>query len=246
MLTPEDIRERSGGGPAVGTPAVLNDAERRLRVDELNACARAAKRVDYDELRALAEEAFELACQTDADGGQYEYGMADALSLLAHRNCMQGEWRETLSQASQALALLAPLPPCSVTAELYDSVGWAHYNLGDYVEALHHLMRSLEVAEAIGDRSMQAHALDRIANLNASSGHPDVSLEAQERALAIHRDLGDQLGEAIVLNNVAYTLRDLGRAEEALASAGRSLAYCESAHAPTCTSACSTPWPRCT
>jgi len=158
--------------------------------------------------------------------------MADALSLLAHRNCMHGEWQQTLSQASQALALISPFAPNSVTAELYDSVGWAHYYMGDYVEALHHLIRSLEVAEAIGDRSMQAHALDRIANVNASSGHPEVALGAQERALAIHRDLGDELGEAIVLNNVAYTLRDLGDLDSALSCAERSLAYCERTRRP--------------
>jgi len=183
-------------------------------------------------LRTLAEEAFELACQTDAEGGQYEYGMADALSLLAHRNCMWGEWQQSLSQASQALALLSQLPPDFITAEVYDSIGWAHFYMGDYVEALHHLMRSLEVADLIGDRSMQAHALDRIANVNASSGHPDVALEAQERALAIHRELGDALGEAIVLNNIAYTLRDLGDLDSALECAEKSLAYCETLHRP--------------
>ncbi len=233
LLTPEDTREQSLNQLRdAGVPAVADDAARRYRVDELNAQARASKRVDYDVLKAAAEEAFELACQTDEDGGQYEYGMAEALSLLAHRNCMLGEWQVTLSQASQALALLAPFASGPITAELYDSVGWTHFYMGDYVEALHHLMRSLEVAEAIGDRSMQAHALDRIANVNASSGHPDVALEAQERALAIHRDLGDELGEAIVLNNVAYTLRDVGDLDSALSCAQKSLEYCERTDRP--------------
>jgi len=232
LLDPETTRDALSPAWHGAPPAVVDDAARQARVDELNAGARAAKRVDYDVLRARAEEAFELACQTDAEGVQYEYGMADALSLLAHRNCILGEWQQSLSQSSQALALLSQLPPDFIIAEVYDSIGWSHFYMGDYVEALHHLMRSLEVADTIGDRSMQAHALDRIANVNASSGHPDVALEAQERALAIHRELGDELGEAIVHNNIAYTLRDLGDFDSALDCALKALAYCERVHRP--------------
>lgn len=201
-------------------------------VDDLNRRAHEARRVDYELLRRLAEEAFEIACQPGSDGEQYEYGMASALSLLANRSCTIGEWSTAISQCSQALALIANMPPDSLLAEIYDSIGWAHYYMGDYVEALHHLMKSLRVSEVVGDRSLQAHALDRIGSVNSSAGHSLEALESQDRALEIHRDLDDPLGEAIVLNNVAYTLLDIGDSETALGCAKLALDYCNRVDMP--------------
>jgi diguanylate cyclase (GGDEF)-like protein len=205
----------------------LSDDARRLRVDELNAEARTIRRTDYVRLRDMAEEAFELACQTDADGEQYTFGMASALSLLAHRSCTLGDGEAALSQASQALAFLGSLRPTRVLGDAYETLGWTHYYMGDYVAALDHLTRSLRVAEAIEDRGLEAYALDRIACVHASAGHLDVALEAHRRALAIHRERGDALGEALALNNIAYTYLDLGDPEAALASAEAALRFCE-------------------
>jgi diguanylate cyclase (GGDEF)-like protein len=199
------------------------DSVRRARVDQLNAEANSLRWLDYDRLRVLAEDAFELACQKDADGDQYPYGMATALSLLAERNCTVGEWNTALSEASQALALLDSQPDTSAAGSLYQTIGWTSYLLGDYVLALDNLKRALRIAEKTGDRSLEAYVLDRIASVQGSAGQLVVALETHERSLAMHRELGDRLGEARALNNMAYTYLDLGAHDDARGAAEHSL-----------------------
>ncbi len=201
-----------------------HDTERRARVDELNAEANSLRWLDYDRLRVLAEESFELACQKDSDGNPYPYGMASALSLLAERNCTVGEWNTALSETSQALALLDALPLTPVVGWLYQTIGWTNYQLGDYVQALDNLERALRVAEETDDRSLEAYVLDRIASVQGSAGQLQISLETHERSLAMHRELDDRLGEARALNNLAYTYMDMGKLDAARGSATRALA----------------------
>jgi len=207
--------------------AELRDAARRERVDTLNAEAESIRRIDHDRLRALCEQSFELACQCDIHGNQYEHGMAVALTLLAHRNSVIGESGAALSRAYQALALLDAETPSSLLADLYISIGWAHYASGDYVDALRDLMVANRMAETVGDRYLQALAMDRIANVYESTGHAPTAMEMQTIALGIFRDLGDSMGEALLLNNMAYTYLTLERYEAALESARATLAYAE-------------------
>ena len=168
---------------------------------------------------SFSEQAFELACQIDAGGEQYSYGMAAALSHLAYRNSSIGEWDAALSETSQALALLEPGLPSTVLGEVYQSIGWSHYCMGDYTQALEHLMAALRVAEEVEDASLQAYMLDAIGAVQASSSHADAAVECQQRALRMHRELGDETGEALVLNNMAYTYADLNDTERALSAA---------------------------
>ena len=165
-----------------------DDSDRRVRVDQLNAEAKSLRWLDYDRLQLLADEAFELACQKDADGDQYPYGMATALGLLADRNCIVGEWNIALSEASQALALLASQPVTPVMGWLYETVGWTRYFLGDYVLALDNLPTALSIAEETGDGVSRRTSLDRIASVQGSAGQLDVSLDTHERSLAMHRE----------------------------------------------------------
>jgi diguanylate cyclase (GGDEF)-like protein len=216
--------DETSGAAAV---AAVADGERRARVDALNAEARSIRRFDYERLRRLAEDSFELACQTGADGEQYTAGMAEALGLLAYRAIMLGDGTAAQSLATQTLALLGSCPPSSVLGNVYETLGWTNYYLGDYVEALDYSTKALRIGERIGDRSLQAYALDRIACVHASAGHLDVALDAALRALAIHRELGDAMGEAIALNNIAYTYMDLGDFDSATEAAEASLRYCE-------------------
>lgn len=206
----------------------LSETERQVMVGKLNAEARAIRRLDYERDRELAERAFDLASERNAEGQQYTFGMAQALSLLAHRNCILGELDLALSQAGQALALLGQPTPSVVVADLYDCIGWCHFCLGDYAEALDFLMKALQIAERIGDRSIQAYVLDNIGSVHTSSDHADVGLESQERSLSLHRELRDPMGEALTQNNISYTYMALGRDDDALAAATSALHYAES------------------
>ena len=207
-------------------------AARHQEVERLLTEARSLRRRDYDRVQSLADRAFELACQPDIEGRQDTEGMASALSVLAHRSCVLGDSEAALSQASQALGLLASNEPSTVLGEIFDTTGWSHFLMGDYAEAYEYLLRALAIAEAIEDRSMQAYVMDSLGNVQSSSGHTSDAFEMQTRALAIHRELGDLVGEATTLNNMTYTCMDLGDLDTALECARSAADYCEKAGRP--------------
>lgn len=220
----------AGGAPADSQGARVNppaQPPQRAHIDDLIAEATRIKRLDYDRLKTLAEEAYELALQPDADGDQYRFGMASALSLLAHLSGVRGESETALQQASQALALLDPREPSSVLGDLYLTMGWAHYQIGSYVDSLNDLTSAQRIAERIDDPSLTAYVMDRIANVYHATERASLALDLQQRALAIHRELGDATGEAIVLNNITYTYLDLGRYDDALGTVHGALHWAE-------------------
>ena len=206
--------------------------DRRARVDALCTEGRKLRHWNPTRQKALAEEAFELACQPDASGEPYVAGMAAALSVGAQCSISNGAWQTALSQTAQALAMLAEAPPSCVARDVHESAGWAHFYTGDYVEALSHLMTSLSIAQAVGDRNGEAYSLERLAAVQGSTDTPDVALKTHQRALELHRELGDEFGEGLALNNMAYTYMDLGDFDAALRSAEAALAFAERADWP--------------
>ncbi len=127
--------ESAGAWSARATSAPRQPRGRR-QVDALVAEANSIRRLDYDRLTSLAEEAFELASQPDDAGNQYRFGMASALALLAHLSSVRGDSEAALQQTSQALALLDSHEPSAVLGDLYLTMAWTHYQTGDYVDAL--------------------------------------------------------------------------------------------------------------
>jgi diguanylate cyclase (GGDEF)-like protein len=200
---------------------------RQAEVDALVAEAGSIKRLDYDRLKTLAESAYEIACQADDNGTQYRFGMASALALLAHLSSVLGDSDAALQEASQAMALLDSHEPSAVLGNLYLTMGWAHYQTGDYVDALSDLVTAQHIAERIDDPSLTAYVMDRVANVYHATDRAALALDLQERALSIHRELGDTTGEAIVLNNMTYTLLDLGRYDDALGTVHGALHWAE-------------------
>jgi len=225
--------QRTDGAPQDGrrgTHREIPDVEPTLRemVDDLIADATRARRRDYLVLKSLAEQAFELACQADGDGNQYRPGMASALALLAHLSSVQGDSAAAQQQVSQALALLDSHEPSSLLGDLYLTMGFARFLAGEFADALDDLVRAQQIAEEVGDRSLMAFALDRIASVYHATERADLALDIQKRALAIHRDLGDDTGEALVLNNMSYAFLRLDRYDKALESALDALRWAES------------------
>ena len=221
-----------GEGPARAWSVRVDSPDRppqQVQVDELLAEAESIKRLDVALLSSLTEEAYELACQPDADGNQYRYGMACSLALFAHLSGVRGESETALRQASQALALLDSHEPSCVLGNLYLTMGWARYQTGEYVDALNDLTTAQRIAERIDDQSMIAYVMDRLAAVYHATARIPLALDLQLRALAIHRELGDMRGEATTLNNITYTYLDLDRQEDALASALGALHYAEAA-----------------
>ena len=207
--------------------SVVDAVQRRVHVDSLIAEASECKRHDYDRLKSLADEAFERSSQLDETRAPYRFGMAASLSLLAHLSTVQGESDDALLLVSKALSLLASSEPCALLGELHLTMGTAHYESGDYVEALNDLTTASRIAEEIDDPSLSAYVMDQLANVYTSTAHADSALDLQLRAVQVHRELGDVTGEALALNNMAYTYLALDRTEDARGAAMGALHFAE-------------------
>jgi len=199
----------------------------RERVDQLNDEAESYRWVDYDRVKQFAEEAFELACQTDTSGQQYREGMATSLWVLADRDCAIGEWSKALSETAQGLALLDYDPMSPIAGWLCVTSGKTRYFLGQYVESLAEHTRALRIGRDSGDLRLEAYVLDRMASVYSATGDIDLSLETHRQSLDIYALTADRLGEALALNNMAYGYLYKGEFAAAMESAKRSLLMTE-------------------
>lgn len=215
--------------PAVvpSTDAPDTDAQRRALADELYREARSIRMRDRDRLKELAEQSLELSQQVGRDGETYVAGTANALSMLAYQNATQGDSEAAIQQAAQVLALIDPAEPSVVLGDVYDTIGWARFSQGEFVEATEALLHALRVADQLGDWSLRAFALDTMSSINGVTGHWQDAREGHLEALTIHEELGDDLGAALVRNNLACTLVSLGDYDAALEASLAALRYVE-------------------
>src|SRR5690348_2118388 len=93
-----------------------------------------------------------------------------------------------------AVCLASTTAGCILTvpwleADIWDSLGLAHYHLGDHAESAACCQRALGLYREIGDRWAQAETLGHIGDTRLAAGQPDEARAAWEEALAILDDL---------------------------------------------------------
>ena len=89
---------------------------------------------------------------------------------------------------------------------------------GGYEEALEYAQAALELAEAAGDRSTMARALDALGTVTLFAD-PQATRPGQERSVALARESGDDWCLADATQILAFTYAIEGRQDEALAVA---------------------------
>ena len=234
-----DLAEpRDSGLDAAGVSAVPQQppseaaAARWARADELYREARAIRQRDPARLKTLAEQSLELALEPGAEGPGYRAGQANALSMLAYLSASQGEAETALRRAAQAMSKLDSMGPSTVLGDIYDAMGQAQFSQGNLAEASDVLDRALDIARAIGDRSLEAYVLDGVASISGATGHWREAFDRHIQALEIQGELGDELNAALILNNISYDYLGIGQPEMALESALKSLSYIEANDLP--------------
>jgi tetratricopeptide (TPR) repeat protein len=93
---------------------------------------------------------------------------------------------------------------------------------GPWAEAVTRHTTAVRAAQHLGDRPMEADALDNLGIAHQMAGNFPAATEALEAALSIYRDLGDWLGHANALRNLGTVRRqrdDYPGAAEALETA---------------------------
>jgi CHAT domain-containing protein/tetratricopeptide (TPR) repeat protein len=84
------------------------------------------------------------------------------------------------------------------------------------LQAADRYRRSAELYRSLGDRVMEAKAIDKTGQVYNRLGEAQLALEAYERVLPMYRELGDRGNEASTLNNIGLERANLGRHADAI------------------------------
>lgn len=107
-----------------------------------------------------------------------------------------------------------------------NNVGYMHYRLGQYEEALSHYFAALEL-EGVGDRQLHALLLDNVASAYEQLGEYERALSYQQQSLGVREATGDQRGVGTSLAGLGSVYLAKGEYAEARPRLERSLALKE-------------------
>lgn len=145
------------------------------------------------------------------------------LARLANHRDEPSVALEHLDAAELALAELGTAEkPGYTRSDLARERGWAYLSMGDLHQARSFTQTAIEIAEAHGDDSALAQALNLIAGVMYRQGRLHEAVVQAERAAQLHEQLGDALEAARLQANMAVLYIELGewqRAEQMLRQA---------------------------
>ncbi|MEM8642764.1 MAG: tetratricopeptide repeat protein [Cyanobacteria bacterium P01_G01_bin.54] len=120
-----------------------------------------------------------------------------------------GLWRGALEQYQ----LIFDLPAMGA---VYNHLGFAYLELGDYRAAEDALRRSLAVASDLNDYSQQVYGYNNIGTLLLNNNNPQAAADAFRSAVRVARSIGDEPGEGLSLSNLGLAIATQGDPTQAL------------------------------
>jgi tetratricopeptide (TPR) repeat protein len=90
----------------------------------------------------------------------------------------------------QAVPLLQESGDQESEAGTWDSIGYAHHNLGSYRQAIADYETALRLARSSGDKGTEAVVLDHLGDALHATASDDAARDALEQALVIFGQLG--------------------------------------------------------
>jgi diguanylate cyclase (GGDEF)-like protein len=175
----------------------------------------------------LSEQAAALSQSAGAYGSPYAAGLAESWYQLGRFHLQLAHYDQAfayLGQAQQQYELLEDTDKL-ISISIHTGVTYAH--VGDYAEAMQHLLRGLAAARRAGKRSLEATALNNIGFNLLSSGEYEQALPNLEESLALFRELNDRDGQATTLDSLAQAHLGLRAFDQALRSAEEGVALCQ-------------------
>jgi predicted ATPase len=165
--------------------------------------------------------------------------LATALHGLAVLLLQQGETAEAKDALTTCLQIRRETGDRSKTAMELNSLGVAHWTLGDLDTGRTMLRESIDIAREIGDESRESPALSNLGAFEVGANNCEQAIELLERALAIDKGLGNVWGCAVIQSNLTAAMLRTGRADEAYTSLRSQAAT------PGARRSCSAPQKRC-
>ena len=194
----------------------------REEIDALNELAWELRVSQPARVRTLCQKADELSRTGDFSGQPYAQGLAASMVGRAFVDTYDGKLDTAFSQCLQALSLLQGMRS-NVEVQVWFTLGWNSFFLGDYPAALENGMKALNMARELNDHLHEAWALDAVASFHGITGDFKAAIRLHEDALKIFNRLSDAFGELRTLNNLAVSLLEMKHYEHAYDAGERSL-----------------------
>jgi tetratricopeptide (TPR) repeat protein len=124
--------------------------------------------------------------------------------------------QDALRLHTRALRIARQQQDLAHESEELRHIGLIHFQLGQYPDAVGHLLRSLALCRHADDRAIEATTLSNLGLVRYRMGQFAAAMAHQEQALALGRSIGDQAVELIALDNLGMLHARLGDPVRAL------------------------------
>jgi diguanylate cyclase (GGDEF)-like protein len=208
----------------------LLEAKGLDRIDALNTLAWEYGLEAPDRAIQAAQRALELSRSSDAPENFYEKGAALSLRTQGCLALMRSDYDGALTMLLKARFMLEHLPGAECRAALGNALsylGWIFFNHGDLPLAIETLQTAQQIAQEIGNCSLEAEILNSLGAIyNESHDSHDLELAVAilQRSLALLEGSDALRTHAMTHNNLAMAQFKLQDYNSALENAAESLA----------------------
>ncbi len=172
----------------------------------------------YDEARAAAEEACNIAASLGDQSGQ-----ATALHTLGVLDYYRGNYPQARPVLEQAVALRQTVKDAEGEAWSAMYLGMIEIMTGNYGEALKQHAHAYEVARARQDNFQAGIHLTNLARVYQNLGEYELALDSYKKSLEMKTRTGDRVGQGFNLYGIGLVHACLGDYDEAETSLQLSL-----------------------
>jgi diguanylate cyclase (GGDEF)-like protein len=191
-------------------------------IDALNALAWELRERDSTRAHTLANRSLDLSRSTKKEKA-YLQGTALALLTLGELANRNDEYGLALTQLLEAFVILQDLPTQELLGDTSHTIGWTHYELGNFKEAYEFYGQALKIFQDIGNQEKEASVITSLGTISSAEGNHSRAMEFFQRALFLLDSPDESRAKCVTLNNLALAQIRLSENEKALKNALDSL-----------------------
>ncbi len=181
------------------------------KVDLLVAAAKALHTNDPPRLRALGQEAYDLAVRLS-----YQTGQAYGLGYMGFADYLLSNHENAHALFKRSIALFEETDDIDGRAKSWGGLAGVQMSLGRYDEAVANAMEALKLFRQTGNRFEEAWMLNGLGVGYTEFGAFDRALDFQQHALAIFDELHEGVGKARALTGIGTIYHRQGDYAQAL------------------------------
>ncbi|MGB5420014.1 tetratricopeptide repeat-containing sensor histidine kinase [Algibacter sp.] len=151
---------------------------------------------NYDQALSYYNEALKLYEIID-----FQKGAANCYNAIGITYKNKGDLRKSIAFFKKAIRIEEKIGSKNLSASLLN-LGTAYSDLGEFVEAISPLKKSLSIAKADKNEQRVAYSLNNLGTIYSDQGNYPLALEHYKESLYINEKLGDSIGIANHLNNI--------------------------------------------